>query len=179
MINQPNNILSYFIKDIKDATELAFYKQINHNNSIHIIYKYKLIYLFDKYYYNYINNIIKGSTCKYIDNYKICSNYGNNYKKLYYNNDNKITFNNPRCKCIKFYYLYLYNKYLNKNRFYYIINDNHVLILYIKNYNQYKYISITYTYKKSIKYSKNLILIPNKYELSYYCKFFNLYFDNT
>jgi hypothetical protein len=38
------NILSYFIKDIKDQNELAFYKQININNIIKIFYKDELLY---------------------------------------------------------------------------------------------------------------------------------------
>ena len=31
---KPNNILSYFIKDIKDPNECALYKQINTTNTI-------------------------------------------------------------------------------------------------------------------------------------------------
>ena len=174
MINQPNNILSYFIKDIKSAKERAFYKQINRDNIIEIFYKDKLLYKkIHNYCYNYINNKIKRWSSKFLCKSNICYDYIYNYKNLYYNNDNKITFSNPHC--IKFYYLYIYNKYLNKSRFFYSINNNQLLFVSIKNYNQYKYISFNYKYKESIKYSKNLILIPNKYELSYYCKFFNLY----
>jgi hypothetical protein len=40
-----NNILSYFIKDIKDPIELAFYKQKNIDNTIEIFYKNELLYI--------------------------------------------------------------------------------------------------------------------------------------
>ena len=176
MNKRPNNILSYFIKDIKDATELAFYKQINHNNGIiQIVYKDELIYSLAEYCFNYINNTIKLRYSKFIFNSYIMYNYLHKYKNLYYNKDTNINFASPNF--IRIYFNY--NKYLNKSCFYYSINNNHVLFVSIINYNQYKYISFTYTYKKLIKYSKNLILIPNKYELSYYCKFLNLYFEDT
>ena len=42
--NNSNNILSYFIKDIKDYSELLLYKQININNNIYILYKGEILY---------------------------------------------------------------------------------------------------------------------------------------
>jgi hypothetical protein len=175
MSNISDNILSYFIKDIKDATERAFYKQVNDTNDIKIFYKDKIIYrIYYSFCFNYIYNIVKLSSIKYIRKSNICYNYATNNKALYYKNDAKIKINN--LNNITFDFTYIYNKYLIKIVFRYTINNNKLLFVSIKNYNQYIYIS--FNDKKSIKYSKNLILIPNKYELSYYCKFFNLYFDN-
>ena len=57
---KPNNILSYFIKDIKDTNERAFYKQINNIDCIRILYKDKIIYEYGRYYIsNYLSNISK------------------------------------------------------------------------------------------------------------------------
>jgi hypothetical protein len=166
MNNQHNNILSYFIKDIKDATELAFYKQINHNNSIHIIYKDKKLYKIsiNNYSWNYIHDIIKHSALKYIHKSNMSYNYKNNIKTLYYeSNNNSITFR-----------FNIYNKYLKKKEFNYQIKRKSLLYVYISHYKEYKYIRM-YAISAN-KFTSLHILIPNKYELQYYCKFFNLYF---
>ena len=170
--NLPNNILSYFIKDIKDATELAFYKQKNHNTIIYILYKNKLIYKIDNYCYNYIHNIIKSLSFKFIRKFNICYDYIKNYKYLYYKNDNIIKDYNSNY--IKFYFTY--KKYLKKTIFSIIRNNKTLLSVLFRYYKKYKYIRIYYLYTKiSTKFTSPQILIPNKYELDYYCKLFNLY----
>ena len=57
MINCPNNILSYFIKDIKDPKDPEFLKGIKTYANIQIFYKDELIYRLNDYSCNYINNI--------------------------------------------------------------------------------------------------------------------------
>ena len=130
-INNEKLPKSYFIKDIKDATELAFYKQVN-NNDIQIFYKDELIYSLNDYSCNYINNISKQYYYKYIESYKICSNYMHTVKYLFYKKDNTIDF--PSSSYIKVNFIY--NKYFNKIRLFY------VSIIYS---NCYKYIT-TYNY---------------------------------
>jgi hypothetical protein len=169
MINCPNNILSYFIKDIKDATEVAFYKQINlnnDNNDIKIFYKDKIIYhIKDNYIHNYIHNIIKYGYYKYIKKTNIDSNYISNFKRLYYKN------NNPNCITFDF----TYKQYLIKTKLRYFINTKYLLYVYIIYSNCYKYIKKINDNTPMNKFFLSHILIPNKYELQYYCKFFNLY----
>jgi hypothetical protein len=81
---------------------------------------------------------------------------------LYYKKDRKISFNNPN-----------YNKYLKKNHLYYTINDRDFLYVVIIYSNKYKYImNCNYNIDK---FTLPQILISNKYELDYYCKFFNIY----
>jgi hypothetical protein len=173
-----NNILSYFIKDIKSAKERAFYTQISDNGMIQIFYKDELIYTMKKndYSCNYINNKMKYWRYKYIATYKIFSNYHANYKYLYYKKDNQINIYN--LNYITFYYLYIYNKYLNKRYFNYVNNNKDLLnisIVYFKKYKYIKHNNGMKQRKRSIKFTSPQILIPNKYELDYYCKFFNQY----
>jgi hypothetical protein len=167
MNNPNNNVLTYFIKDIKDAKERAFYKQINNNKIIQILYKDELIYVNNDFCYNYIHNIVKRNSSKYIATYKSCSMY--NLKFLYYKKDNTTRSNTPNY--IKFHFTY--KKYLNKNRFCYVINNNQILCLVIIYFKKYKYI-MNYIYNIA-KFTSPQILIPNKYELDYYCKFVNIY----
>jgi len=77
-----HNILSYFIKDIKDNQELAFYKQINTEDSIKIFYKDKLLYsiVIDILYF-----ILKPKVKPEL-NLKLIYNLVYNIKKDYYNN---------------------------------------------------------------------------------------------
>ena len=172
MNKRPNNILSYFIKDIKDATELAFYKQVIDNGMIQIFYKDKLIYGMNEYSCNYINNIIKNSCLKYIDTYKNGSYSTHKTKFLYYKKDNTIKL--PSLNYIRVNFIY--NKYFNKRRFYYCINNKYLLFVSILYSKKYKYIMNCNMYIEiSIKFTSPRILIPNKYELDYYCKFLNLY----
>jgi len=170
--NQSNNILSYFIKDIKDDKR-PFYIQVNNKDNISIFYKNDLLYYSGLSIRNYINNIIKSKSFKFISNYKILSNYANNYKILYYKNDRKINFGNKNY--IEVYFTY--NKYLNKQNFYYLVNNKYLLFISIIHYTRYKFIRIN----KGVlnKFASTHILIPNKYELHYYCKLFNLYFVNN
>ncbi len=101
-----HNILSYFIKDIKDNQELAFYKKINTEDSIKIFYKDKLLYsividilyfilkpelkpkvkpeLNSKLIYNLVYNIKKDYYNNILYNYKIESNTKEKYVYLYY-----------------------------------------------------------------------------------------------
>ena len=164
--NPTNNILSYFIKDIKDAKERAFYKQINNTERIRILYKNKIIYEINSLYsINYLYNIIKSIKSDYIFSKKNRSNYTTGYTNLFYKKDGDIRLNNPNYIEIHFYK----DKYLQKYNLEYINNAKYLLTINIKYYNQYKYI-----YKPNIYYDKirliNMILIPNKYELQYYSK---------
>ena len=94
------NILSYFVKDIKDKNELAFYKQININNTIKILYKEELLFYMSyiiihrKQIYNYKTNIKKDPYNNSFSNYKMMS-IKNTCVFLYYNKDNKINLINP------------------------------------------------------------------------------------
>ena len=174
MNNRFNNILSYFTKDIKDIRELVFYKQIKYNNGIKIFYKDKLILIYNIHYYycyNYINNIFKSPSLKYIYKSKISYYSKSNNKTLYYKNNDTFNINNPNY--INFYYLY--NKYLNKIRFHYSIDGEELLFTYIIYYKNYKYIRTRNNKNIKLKFTSAQILIPNKYELDYYCKFFNIY----
>jgi hypothetical protein len=175
--NKSNNILSYFIKDIKDATELAFYKQKNHNTIIYILYKDRLIYKIDNYCYNYIHNIVKSLSIKFIRKFNICHDYRNNYKYLYYKNDNTIKDYNSNF----IRYFFTCKKYLNKKNLLYSSKTKSILFVSIIYYKKYKYIrNHNRVYNIQIInipiYTSSHILIPNKYELDYYCKFFNIYF---
>jgi len=175
--NQPNNILSYFIKDIKDAQELDFYRQINYFNNSHIKIKYKDKILYEIqgiYCYNHINNVVKGPSLRYMWNCKIYYSFSYNYKNLYYKKDRLIRSMNRNF----IGYHFTYNKYLKKLDFEYFINSNKLLYISIIYYKKYKYIRKYKGYKLS-KFPSFIILIPNKYELHYYCKFFNLYFGNN
>jgi hypothetical protein len=176
MNKRPNNILSYFIKDIKDATELAFYKQVIDNGMIRIFYKDKLIYSMNEYSCNYINNIKKNSFLTYIDTYKNGSYSIYKTKFLYYKKDNTIKL--PSLNYIRINFIY--NKYFNKRRVYYCMNNKYLLFVSILYFKKYKYIMNYNMYiERSIKFTSSRILIPNKYELDYYCKLFNLYFVNN
>ena len=172
--NQPNNILSYFIKDIKDAKEREFYTQVNYINCIQIFYKDKILYRIEIFITNYINNIRKARYFNRKENYKICHSFCSNYKNLYYKNDNRILFDNLNSITFNF----IYNKYLKKINFKYISDSKYLLHIYIIYFNGYKYIinyNINLMYRIH-KFNSQYILIPNKYELQYYCKFFNIYF---
>ena len=164
-----NNILSYFIKDIKDPIEIALYKQIIYNDHINICYKnYILCRIYKNYILNYISNIYKSNITEIIKcNYKI--RVYKNSKQLFYKHDKRITTFN--CNFISV--SYIYKKYQVIQYFEYTINYRSVFITYKKYFNGYKYIITQY---KKNKYTTNIILILNKYELSYYNKFFYFYF---
>ena len=173
-----NNILSYFIKDIKDTTERAFYRQQNYACGVQIYYKYELLYeIKDWYKIHYLNNYETNIIFKYTFNCKIYYNYTKNkYKKLFYKKDATIQFFSSNYILFYFYQ----SKYIKKYILEYCINKKHLLATNIKYYNQNKYI-----YKNVIYYNilpKNkfiitspMILIPNKYELHYYSKLFHIF----
>ena len=177
LINNPtNNILSYFIKDIKDAKERAFYKQINNTERIRILYKNKIIYEINSLYIiNYLYDIIKSIKLDYIFSKKNSSNYTTGYKNLFYKKEGDIRLNNPNYIEIRFYK----DKYLQKYHLEYINNAKYLLITNIKYYNQYKYIYKPYKYYYKIRLTiiitSPIILIPNKYELQYYSKLFQIF----
>jgi len=179
-----NNILSYFIKDIKDLIKRAYYKQQNKNGSIIIFHKNEIIFMNDMYHIsNYINNIYKTNyksmnksinksinTYFNICNYKIGRYY--NLKHLYYKHNKNIKCANSNY--ITFYFIY--EKYLVKTDFSYVSNNKTLLNTMAKYHNGFKYIiTIHYLMYMNNKYTKNIILIMNKYELYYYNKFFNIY----
>ena len=178
---KPNNILSYFIKDIKDSKECALYTQINTTYTIEICYKDKKIYkiTYNKklnpiHSYDYKNNVIIEYCSGRIINYKIDSNERANYKALFYKKDMLLSkeYHNYDNSVI---YEFIYNKYLIKNFFKYVIESKSVLSITIKYYNGYKYL---YKYYKNFKYSKYTrvqILIMNKYEAHYINRLFNIY----
>ena len=169
-----NNILSYFIKDIKDPIECSFYKQIKSidNYSPVILYKNNPIFEIGIYFvYNYKFNICKTRFTNAKYTYKI--SVFDYYKLLYYKHDKKAKRNN--INYISFDYIC--KKYLIKTDFEYINNSILLNIIKFKYYNGYKYIFKQYNYQYAYtKYTTNIILIMNKYELYYYNKFFNLYF---
>jgi hypothetical protein len=168
-----NNILSYFIKDIKDSIELGFYKQTNSSNLVIIIeYKSKNIFVITPaFIYKYNCNMSKSRLINNNRvNYKI-ANY-ENYKNLYYKHDKNIK--DPNGNYISF--LFICKKYLVKTDFKYIINTIIYFITKVKYLNGYKYISKQY--RNNDKYTNNIILIKNKYELYYYNKFFDFYFGS-
>jgi len=172
---KPNNILSYFIKDIKDSNECALYTQINTTNTIEIFYKDKKIYKIYKIKYNtklnsihsygYKKNVIIDYFSRRIMNYKIDSNERLNYKTLFYKKDNKILKDNYNY----IYYEFIYNKYLIKKYFNYMMESKSLLCITIKYYNGYKYLYKSYS---NFKYKRDQILIMNKYEANYINRFF-------
>jgi hypothetical protein len=177
LMSSINNILSYFIKDIKEPINRAFYKQTNYDNGLIVIY-YKnesIFKLYRKYVYKYIINITYSIAGNIRCNYKIASYSG--YKYLYYKHDNNIKFNNYN----KIAFHFIHKKYMLKGYFEYIIDKLLFLSTIIKYYNGYKYLSKQYKSKQRYTINQyniciNTILIMNKYELYYYNMFFNLYF---
>ena len=171
-MNNKTNILSYFIKDIKDPIECSFYKQIKSidNYSLIIIYKNKTLFeITSRSIFNYILNICNSRiTNKIKCNYKIASY--NHIKYLYYNHDRRI--NTYNYNYISFDYIC--KKYIVKPIFKYVRNFITLLYTMAKYHNGFKY--IIKKYDTGFKYNKNIILIMNKYELYYHNKFFNLYF---
>ena len=168
---KPNNILSYFIKDIKDPKECALYKQINTTNNIEILYKTEIIYQIKCHPYiiwNCRNNISLALFSGLIINYKISSNKKCKIKRLYYKKDNNILKENSN----SIFYRFIYNKYLIKKYFDYISKFKSLLCITIHYYNGYKYL---YKDTNYCKYNHNQILIMNKYELHYINRFFNIY----
>jgi len=175
---KPNNILSYFIKDIKDPKECALYQQINTTNNIEIFYKDKIIYNIRHYIKfhsyiirNYKNNFTLELFSGMIINYKICSNKKCNIKRLYYKKDNKILKENYNF----IYYEFIYNKYLIKKYFDYVAECKSLLCIKIQYYNGFIYL---YKDINNYKYKHVQILIMNKYELHYINIFFSLFFVN-
>jgi hypothetical protein len=170
------NILSYFVKDIKDQHELAFYKQIITLNTIKIFYKDEILYIITNYkmlcFYKGISdfksNIIKDYFNNTLSTYKSCSNK-NKYVYLYYNKDNIIHIYNPNY----IYYEFKHKKYLNKVCIKYLMKSRYLIISKIKYYNCSKYI---YKFPTNFKYNGVQILIMNKYELYYNNLFYNLFF---
>ena len=169
-MNNKTNILSYFIKDIKDPIRCAMYKQNNYTDYISICYGNEIIFtIYRNSIYNYIHNIYKARITKNAKcNYKICCFIKCKY--LYYKNDKNIRFTNPNY----INYLIIYTKYLIKTKINYISNNVSLFNIEVKYYNGYKYIIKPYNRIK--KYTNNIILIMNKYELYYYKTFFNFYF---
>ena len=109
-----NNILSYFIKDIKDPKEQALYKGIKTKQKIQIFHKDELIYEIEisLFKYNRYNNYKKNISMSYsiFYNYKLCLDKINKVKYLYYKNDKKLLISNYNYIC----YIYEQNKYLTK-----------------------------------------------------------------
>jgi hypothetical protein len=174
MMTNTNNILSYFIKDIKDPKEQALYKGIKTKQKIQIFHKDELIYEIEislfKYirYNNYKKNISMSSYIFY--NYKLYLDKINKVNYLYYKNDNKLLTYNYNYIC----YNYEQNKYLTKKNFIYKYNNTIRIATKFYYYKGYTYI---FKFIESVcKISHSLILINNKYEFHYYNRFFNLYF---
>jgi len=169
MINN-TNILSYFIKDIKDPTERNFYKQKNIDNIIEIVYKYKRLFMINKNFipnhiYNYKTNIaITNALC----NYKIEISKKHKVKIIFYKKDKEILTLNYNFIA----YYFIYNKYLVKTFLYYLVDNINYTYIRIKYYNMHKYI---YNTGYVFKYKYSHICIMNKYELHYYNRFFSIY----
>jgi hypothetical protein len=177
-MKKPNNILSYFIKDIKDHKKRALYKQRNSNIAIEIFYKDKRIYqLFNyntlkhKIILNYKNNFAIYYFNRRIINYKIDSNKKYFHKTLYYKKDNKLDYQTNNFV----YYEFRYNKYFHKTYICYRCENEYILSIGIEYYNGYKYKYI-HRYKYIYKYKYSYIFIMNKYELYYNNQFYYLFF---
>ena len=177
---KPNNILSYFIKDITDPKECSLYEQKNINNTIRIFYKDKIIYqivhnTFKPYIiWNYKNNFSIEYFSERITNYKINSCKSTKYKELFYKKDNKIANRNAKYLANCIYYNYEHIKYLIKTYIGYIIANKTILAIIIEYCNGYKY--LYKCYNRNYKYNYSHICIMNKYELYYNSIFFYLYF---
>jgi hypothetical protein len=173
---QNNNILSYFIKDIKNPLTLEKYIQINNNSDIKIVYdSHFVLYHYNKYYnyiYNYNKNISKSDCFNSIFTRKKAYNKKTNYKRLFYKKDNKIKYGSLDFIDYKF----IYNKYLYKINISYRIIYSVILNIKIKYYNKSKYMFCNKTMSSFNKYTSQ-ILIMNKYEIHYISRFFYLYFD--
>ena len=157
-----SNILSYF------TNRSPLYNQITQEYNIEIRYKEEtrfILYTTEEFIYkiyNYEKNIKKNTD--EIRTPSITRVYSFNYKALYYNNDNYIKshsrtfvnywFNNKNKYLIKTSIDYRYNRaFLYRKDIFFLYNFK-----YIKKCKHYNY----------TKYKKQLILIPNKYELLYF-----------
>ncbi len=181
MRTNKTNILSYFIKDIKDSSERSNYKQKNGSNIIKILYKDKILYKLNNEefipntIYNYKNNNMKCYYFNIVANYKIEVSKLAKYKKLFFFKNNDIHNKHDKFNFDYIFYIYDYAKYLIKKSIYYKINNKFILNSAIRYYNGYKYI---YKIKKDniYKYKSSYTCIRNKYELHYNNRFFNLFF---
>ena len=172
-INTNTNILSYFIKDIKDPYERAFYKQINNADMIEIFYKDKILYRIGIRNYipntiwNYKNNILIDFYFGRIITYKFTLEIRYNQKRLYYKQDKILGRDNFNYIC----YSFIYKKYLSKIYFSYVFEDEFLLNIRIKYYNGYKYLFRC----NNFKYNYIHVFIMNKYEFHYAKSFFSIY----
>jgi len=195
MTTNDNNILSYFIKDIKDPIEQAKYKQINNINQIKIFYETKLLYtndLLNSFIHKYMYNIFKSN---YFRNFLYTYNFNfikkDKHKYLHYNNNFNLGNGGSRDHID---YYYIHGAYLNKIYVKYTINGTLVFSTrfcydkgykYIFRFTKFTKIHTFTNFHKFHKFHKfhnftkfynSLILIKNKYELHYYNSFFNFYF---
>jgi len=184
---QTNNILSYFIKDIKDPLELNKYRYYNISGYyIQIYYHNILLYYHNiktKHILNHITKVYRNSNRIHIHTSKLFTSKDVKHKILFYKKDSKISTIYPINNSPNFIsYNYIINnkkfKYLYKPYLSYKINYIWILIIKIKYYNgsKYMYYNDKYKSKSGISAYKSQILIMNKYELQYISRFFNLYF---
>jgi len=169
-MNNLNNILSYFVKDITDLKEKALYIiSIDYFGYINIYYKTCIIYWCkNNNIANYIKNINKEIDI-YIQTNKIFKNFKFETKQIYYTSRHKYG------NITSIIYCYHLKKYLLKHTISYCVKSINVIKIRIIYYNMYKY-----KYKMNIFNTNNknkfMILFTNKYELNYINTFFLLYF---
>jgi hypothetical protein len=168
MIN-PNNILSYFVKDITDLNEKKLYRvYIDYYGFLTICYNNNIIYYRKSYIIeNYITNINKLNK-SFVKTTKIFKDFANKFKRLYY----KLKFKYDNQRSIVYYYHL--KKYLLKHNICYNLKTYNRIKIRIIYYNMYKYKYKMYELNKKYKFKSN-ILFMNKYELNYINTFFRLY----
>jgi hypothetical protein len=158
------NILSYYVKDLKDSLKNKDYKQVNNKYKIAIYYKSILLYFYNKqlntiYIYNdtYTKQFPKYFHKKYIELILPNKIYKFNHVKLVMKNLINSWIEYKWYKS-KFYLIKTYFCYEQAFRWY------NYEIKYINNkiYKRYK--------ELYNKYRKRVIFIENKYELEYYSK---------
>jgi hypothetical protein len=178
-----NNILSYFIRNIKDKKERSYYKQKKDKclNYVKILYKDEIILCIKggktKIIWNYRNNIHR----LYQDTYYRFSN-----NKLFKDGRTKILFCNNELDISNYEIIFQINT-TNKFKYScicrYKYNNTFIFSISYKYSKRKKYKSIylddpMFYFKFFYKFHKSIVLIKNKYELHYYSNLFYLYNDN-
>ena len=167
------NILSYYVKDLKDSLKNKNYKQVNNKYKIAIYYKSIILYFYNKQF---------NTICIYNDNYT--KQFPKYFPKYFHKQYIELILSN---KIYKFNRVRLLMKNLiinswieykwYKSKFYliktYFCYDQHFRsykyeIKYINNKIYKRYKAKYYSFPN--KYRKRVIFIENKYELEYYSK---------
>jgi len=173
------NILSYFTYKIAQSDRIFYsYSKKNDNKDIYIYYKNEIILEICKntnfcFILNCLSNIYKNMENNILIQLmtnKFDRNVLLNHKYIYYKQDKIVSFLKANLNFISYYLKFIgsirykYNVYISNS----IANFKHIKYFYNKSI----YIYGGYNY---YKYTTYAILIPNKYELYYYSKYFHIY----